>query len=112
MRSARDVFEDHLRLSEAYDFEADIERNWSKDVVILTNRGVFRGHDGIRRLARQLQEELPHPTFQHKVVLLEGEVAFLEWTAQGDGREVRDGVDSYVIRDGLFVAQTIHYTVT
>jgi hypothetical protein len=110
-RTAREVFEDHLKLSEAYEVEQDIERNWSKDVVILTNRGVFHGHDGIRQLARMLEDELPNPRFHNRLVLLEGEVAFLEWTAESDRFDVRDGVDSYVIRDGKFVAQTIHYTL-
>lgn len=42
----------------------------------------------------------------------QGEVGFLEWTAEADGGRVDDGADSYVIRNGRIVAQTIHYTVT
>jgi hypothetical protein len=44
-------------------------------------------------------------------VLVDGNVAFLEWTAEGEGAGVRDGVDTFVVRDGKIVAQTIHYTV-
>ena len=40
-----------------------------------------------------------------------GEVGYLEWTADGPTARVRDGADSFVIRDGRIVAQTIHYTV-
>ncbi len=36
----------------------------------------------------------------------------LKWTGHSSAGSVRDGVDSYVIRDGRIVAQTIHYTLT
>ena len=31
--------------------EEDIRRNVSEDIVILINRGTFRGHEGVRELA-------------------------------------------------------------
>jgi hypothetical protein len=40
-----------------------------------------------------------------------GELAFLKWTARCPRAEVGDGADSFWIRDGRIVAQTIHYTV-
>jgi hypothetical protein len=111
-RSAYEIFEDHLKLSEVYDIETDLQRNWATEVVILSSSGVFYGHEGARELFRILESQLPHAKFQYKTVLIEGEVAFLEWTAQSENYEVRDGVDTYVIRDGLIVTQTIHYTLT
>jgi hypothetical protein len=33
------------------------------------------------------------------------------WTAISEVGQVRDGADSFVIRDGHIVAQTIHYTI-
>jgi hypothetical protein len=38
-------------------------------------------------------------------------VAFLAWTAEVEHARVRDGADSFIIKDGWIVAQTIHYTV-
>jgi hypothetical protein len=38
-------------------------------------------------------------------------VCFLEWTARSDEAKIEDGADSFCIRDGRIVAQTIHYTV-
>jgi hypothetical protein len=55
-RSSEEVFEDHLRLAGEHRFEEDIERNVSPDCVVLERRGVFRGHDGVRELARLLDE--------------------------------------------------------
>jgi hypothetical protein len=72
---------------------------------------VSRGYDGLRDRAARMQRKLPNCTFHYGTRLVEGEMAFLEWTAEADGARVRDGSDSYLIRDGRIVAQTIHYTV-
>lgn len=45
-------------------------------------------------------------------MLVAGEMAFLEWTAASKKAIVEDGADSYLIRDGRIVAQTIHYTIS
>lgn len=110
-RSAEEVFEDHLRLAREHRFDEDIERNVSPDIVVLERRGIFRGRDGVRELAWLLEEELPKAPYAYKNRLVEGRVAFLEWTAETDHSRVRDGADSFVIEQGWIVAQTIHYTV-
>ena len=110
-RAAAEVFEDHLRLAGKHHFDEDIERNVSPDIVILERRGIFRGREGTRELARLLEEELPGAPYVYTNRLVEGRVAFLEWTAEGDHARVRDGADSFIIEDGWIVAQTIHYTV-
>ena len=110
-RSAIEVFEDHLSLAGEHKFEKDIQRNVSPDIVVLERRGVFRGREGVRELARLLENELPRAPFVYANRLIEGRVAFLEWTAETEHARVRDGADSFVIEDGWIVAQTIHYTV-
>jgi hypothetical protein len=110
-RTTRQVFEDHLRIGTEGSVEEDIDRNYATTVVILSGEGVRHGHDGLREQAHKLQGELPNCTFHYGTQLVEGEVAFLEWTAEADGARVRDGADSYLIRDGQIIAQTIHYTV-
>ena len=111
LRSAAEVFEDHLRLAAEHQFEEDIERNVSPDIVILERRGIFRGREGARELARLLEQELPKAPYLYTNRLIDGHVAFLEWTSEADHTRVRDGADSFVIDDGWIVAQTIHYTV-
>jgi hypothetical protein len=66
---------------------------------------------GVRRLAQILQEQLPEAGFEYRTRLVEGEVAFLEWSARSDRAKVEDGADSFLIRDGRIVVQTIHYTL-
>lgn len=105
------VFRHHLELALTGSVEDDLASNYGGDVVVLSGWGIFRGHDGVRQLARQLEEELPNCTFRYGAQLVAGELAFLEWSATCDAGQVRDGADSFVIRDGRIVAQTIHYTV-
>ncbi len=110
-RSPSEVFEEHLRLSGEHKFEEDIERNVSPNVIILERRGIFRGREGAKELARLLENELPKAPYHYTIRLIEGRVAFLEWTSEAEHARVRDGADSFVIEDGWIVAQTIHYTV-
>jgi hypothetical protein len=110
-RGAAEVFEDHLRLAGEHRFEEDIERNTSPDIVVLERRGIFRGRAGVKELARLLEQELPRAPYVYTNRLVDGRVAFLEWTAEAEHTRVRDGADSFVIENGWIVAQTIHYTV-
>lgn len=110
-RSTREVFEDHLRLADAGDLDGDLARNVAEDVVVLSGRGVFRGHDGVRELARQLMDEVPSGRWTYTTLLAEGPMAFLEWTVDEGPTRIRDGADSYLVEGGKIRVQTIHYTV-
>ena len=110
-RLAEEVLEDHLRESRSGSLEDDLARNYAEDVVLLTGRGLHRRHDGVRELNRILMDALPNARFEYRTQLVHGEMGFLEWTAEADGARVEDGADSYLIRSGRIIAQTIHYTV-
>ena len=110
-RSAEEVLQDHLRESRSGSVEEDLKRNYAEDVVLLTGRGLYRGHDGVRELNRMLAEELPNARFEYQTQLVHGEMGFLEWAAEADGARVEDGADSYFIRSGRVVVQTVHYKV-
>jgi hypothetical protein len=111
LRSTRDVVEDHLASAARGEVARDLERNYAPDVVLFTREGTYHGHDGARQLAARLTEELPGGRFTYRTVLVDGDVGFLQWTGESPGASVRDGVDTFVVRSGRIVAQTIHYTV-
>lgn len=111
-RSAQEVLDDHLTTSLNGTVDDDLQRNYAEDVTIVSNWGVEHGHDGVHRMAQLLRSQLPDCTFTYRVRIVDGEVGLLEWTADSPAGSVRDGVDSYVIRDGRIHAQTIHYTLT
>jgi len=121
-RTAREVLDEHLNIANTWEGQAmegledllqeDLRRNVAEDIVVLINRGVFRGHDGVRQLAEMLMEELPeHRAFEYTHVAAEDRIGLLEWTYEDSTVRVRDGVDSYLIEGGKIVAQTIHYTL-
>lgn len=90
----------------------DLQRNYSPDVVLLTSHGIYYGHTGVKLIHGILYRQLPEVKLSYRNILCEGDMALLEWTADSPRGEVLDGVDTYVIRNGRIVAQTIHYTVT
>ena len=111
VRSPKAVFEDHLRLRRAGALEEDLANNYPEDVVLLTAASAFRGRDGVRRCAQLLRRLLPCCHYEYRIRLVEGELAFLEWSAFCPTARVEDGADSFLIRGGRIVAQTIHDTV-
>lgn len=110
-RSTAEVLRDHLDKRCRGEFDQDLRANYSPRVAMLVADGVYRGHDGVRALKRRLDRALPNPTFRYTARVVDGDVALLLWSATSDGGCVDDGADSFVIRDGAIVVQTIHYTV-
>lgn len=110
-RTTETVFRDHLARACGGDLEGDLEANFAPDCVLLSTYGRFVGHDGRREAARLLEAQLPRATFRYEQQAVEGEIAFLEWTAVARDSRVRDGVDTFLIRDGLIRVMTIHYTI-
>ncbi|WP_243229646.1 nuclear transport factor 2 family protein [Microbacterium sp. CIAB417] len=110
MRTTTEVIHDHLMNRLAGDVEKDI-RNYHADVVELTGSGIYRGHDGVRSCAQELARLVGPAVFTYTHTLIDGDFAYLEWTAHNDEVHVGDGADSFVVRDGAIVLQTIHYTV-
>jgi hypothetical protein len=111
-RSTREVLDDHLRLASRGDFDTDFSRNYHPDVLLLTSFGTYRGHDGLRQLTGLLLRQAPDPRYEYHDLQADGQVGYLRWSGRGSaGTALLDGADSYVIRHGRIVAQTIHYRV-
>ena len=110
-RSAAEVLQDHLQLREAAELEEDLRRNYAPDVVLLGARGVLRGHEGVRASAAFLYEAGAGHEYRYHLTVSDDRMALLEWSATGHDRRIVDGVDSYLIEDGMIKAQTIHYRV-
>jgi hypothetical protein len=110
-RSAADVVQDHLQLREAAELEEDLRRNYATDVVLLSARGVLRGHEGVRTSAAFLYKAAAGHEYCYHMTVADDRMAMLEWSAAGHDTRIVDGVDSYLIEDGMIKAQTIHYRV-
>lgn len=113
MRKPKEVFDDHLKIRKSgHDaIEKDIERNYAEDVLVLTSFGTFRGKDGIRKCAAKLKRELPCTDYKYTTREVRGEIAYLTWEVHCGDHYVDDGADTFLIKNGKIVLQTIHYTV-
>ena len=112
MRTTQEVFEDHLRCRLQGNAADDAERNYDKDVIILSSKGVFRGRRGILESAEILDQDLKNGTFEFNTVWIKESYVFLEWTGTAEKTFINDGVDSFVIKNGKIIFQSIHYTVS
>lgn len=111
MRSTEEVLDDHLRKRAEGDFEGDLIENYAPDVVLLTCTGIRRSHEGLRECHKVLCDSVGDAKVDIVNKLVEGEFAFLEWRAKSDSVEVREGADSFVIRNGKIVYKSIHFKV-
>jgi ketosteroid isomerase-like protein len=108
-RTPREVFAHHGQAFGAEDLDG-IVADFADDAVLITPAGVIRGKDGIREGFRQLFADLPNATWDLKTQIYEDNVLLLEWAA--DAAQSRaEGVDTFVFRDGLIQAETVHYTL-
>jgi predicted SnoaL-like aldol condensation-catalyzing enzyme len=72
---------------------------------------VLRGKDGVREGFAKVLGDLPDAQWNVHTRILEGDVLFLEWTAKAAASRAEDGVETFLVRDGEIVLQTVHYTV-
>ena len=110
-RSTEEVLHDHLELRRIGDLDTDLARNYAESSVLLCRYGVSEGHNAIRGSAQLLALQLPAVRFEYLACITHGESGFLEWRAESPDALIEDGADSYLIRDGLILVQTIHYTL-
>jgi hypothetical protein len=110
-RSTADVFADHLGLRAEAQLEEDLKRNYSEEVILLHQFGVQHGRAGVRESAHRLQDQLRGGRYEYVARRVEGEYALLLWRATSASARIEHGVDSFVIRDGHIVMQTVHYEV-
>jgi|SRR5579884_1660173 len=111
MRSPGEVLESHLKLREEKNLEKDLEENYDPDIVLLTMDGVFKNFKGVRESAKLLRAAVPQGVYHYKQKYVEGDMAFLVWTADSKKDHICDGADSYLIKNGKIVFQTIYYSV-
>jgi hypothetical protein len=109
-RSTQDVFQSHLRLRSAHAVEEDLSENYADDVVLLCEFGVLHGRDAIRRSADRLAWQVKNAKFEYVTQFVSGEYAFLRWRATSPDMRIEEGADSFVIRNGRIVMQSVYYS--
>jgi ketosteroid isomerase-like protein len=88
--------------------------NYAEDAVIMVPGATMRGHKDIRPMFEGLVAEFGQPgvTFEMLNQGVDGDVALIVWKAE-TGKAVYDlGTDTFIIRDGKIVQQTVAAKVT
>ena len=109
-RTPQEVFQHHAQALVAGDLD-EIVADYSDDAVFITPAGVLRGKEGVRAGFTQLLADLPNADWAVPTQIFEGDVLFIEWTADAEKTRAEDGIDTFVFRDGLIRAQTVRYSL-
>jgi hypothetical protein len=105
-RPTAEVFNDHLELAQKNDIQTDINRNFSVHCVLMTSYGTFRDHQGVKDAADLLEKQIGRTTYKYHTKMVEGDIAFLEWS-ENEGLRIDDSYVFHLLgidRNNIFIA--------
>ncbi len=107
MTPTRGVIDHHLTAFGKRDLDGVLS-DYAPGAVFFTEHGPLRGVDAIRPLFQALIAEFGKPgaAFSMKQLLVEGEYAYILWTAETADNVYEFATDTFVVRDGKIVAQS------
>ena len=113
MKSTKDVIDHHLKAFGQRDLKGVLS-DYAPGAVFFTPNGPLRGADAIRPLFQALIAEFGKPgaTFSMKHQFVEGDYAYILWTAETAENVYELGTDTFVVRDGKIVAQSFTGKIT
>src|SRR5262245_41858530 len=113
MASTKDVLEHHLKCFGAGDLKG-ILSDYAPGALLFTPDGLLKGVDAIKPLFQMLLAEFGKPgaAFTMKQQVVEGDYAYILWTAETADNVYEVGTDTFVVRDGKIVAQSFAGKIT
>lgn len=93
---------------------ADIMSDYTTDSVLITPGGALRGLDQIRPLFEGLVAEFGKPgaSFTLGTQIIEGDIAYIVWSAETADNVYEVATDTFVVRDGKIHRQTFAGKIT
>jgi ketosteroid isomerase-like protein len=113
MASTKDVLDHHLKAFDQGDLNGVLS-DYAPDAIFFTKDGALKGVDAIRPLFQALIAEFGKPgaTFSMKQQVVEGDYAYILWTAETADNIYELATDTFVVREGKIVAQSFTGKVT
>ena len=113
MASTKDVVGRHLEFFGKGDLKG-ILSDYAPGAVLFTPDGPLRGADAIRPLFQAMFAEFGKPgaAFSMKQQSVEGDYAYILWTAETADNVYEVGTDTFFVRDGKIVAQSFAGKIT
>ena len=113
MASTKDVLNHHLKCFSEGDLKG-ILSDYAPGAVLFTPDGPLKGVDAMRPLFEAMIAEFAQPgaAFSMKGQSIEGDYAYILWTAETADNVYEVGTDTFVVRDGKIVAQSFAGKIT
>ena len=113
MASTKDVVGRHLEFFGKGDLKG-ILSDYAPEAVLFTPDGPLNGADAIRPFFQAMIAEFGKPgsAFSMKQRFVEGDYAYILWTAETADNVYELGTDTFVVRDGKIVAQSFAGKIT
>ena len=113
MASTNDVLNNHLKCFDEGDLNG-ILSDYAPGAVMFTPDGPLRGADAMRPLFQAMIAEFKKPgaSFTMKQRCVEGDYAYIVWTAETADNIYELATDTFVVRDGKIVAQSFTGKIT
>jgi ketosteroid isomerase-like protein len=107
MVSTSDVLDRHLKSFAEYDVDG-VLADYSSDAVLFVPTGPLKGRDAIKPLFQALVSEFAKPgsSFTMQQRSIEGDHAYIVWTAETADNSYEFATDTFVVRNGKIVAQS------
>ena len=107
MTSTKDVLQHHLKSFGEGNLKG-ILSDYAPGAVLFTPEGPLRGIDAIRPLFQAMLAEFGKPgsVFSMKQQFIEGDYAYILWTAETADNVYEMATDTFVVRDGKIVVQS------
>jgi ketosteroid isomerase-like protein len=107
MGSTKDVVDHHLKSFGEGDLNG-ILSDYAPGAVLFTPERPLRGIDAIRSLFQAMLSEFGKPggAFSLKQQFVEGDYAYILWTAETADNVYELGTDTFVVREGKIVIQS------
>lgn len=108
MSDSESVFQHHLDAFAAGDVD-EILKDYTDSTIVIYNERVARGREEIREFFDHWLESLLPPgcrfDLEHRQVV--DDMVFITWTAETEKLVFELGTDTFLIRDGKIVRQTV-----
>src|SRR3954471_16925679 len=102
MTSTAEILERHMTALAAGDVDA-LMRDYADDAVFIGGPDPIRGRDGIEQMFKAISANPPQIDEQARGV--EGGFAYIPWSSA----HMKVGTDTFVVREGKIVCQTVAY---
>jgi ketosteroid isomerase-like protein len=113
MTSTKDVLDHRLKSFGEGDLEG-ILVDYSTDAVLFMPIGLIKGMDAITQVFQHIVSEFTKPGTQFALhqQCVEGDYAYIRWSAETPDNVYDAGTDTFVVRNGKIVAHSFSAKIT